>query len=57
MGHLPDIHFIDKQDAVVDPEAAILGCSPTRNDLGDKDGWVVTDVWVVGATCDAEAQT
>lgn len=57
MGHLPNIHFIYKQDAVIDPEAAILGCSPTRNDLGDKNGRVVTDVRVVSATCDAEAQT
>lgn len=39
------------------PEAAILGCSPTRDDLGDENGWVVTNVRVVSATCDAEAQT
>ena len=89
MGHLPHVHFIDKQDAIVDPEGskvglsqelpaalvlpfkgasilthllsppetAVLGCSPTGNDLGDEDGRVITDVGVISATCDAEAQT
>ncbi|KAL0608748.1 UPF0764 protein C16orf89 [Plecturocebus cupreus] len=47
----------DIEDAVVDPEAAILGCSPTRNDLGDENGRIITNVWVVSATCDAEVQT
>lgn len=39
------------------PEAAVLsGCS-SRNDLGDEDGRVVSNVRIIGPSCDAEAQT
>lgn len=38
------------------PQPAILGGGSSRDDLGDEDAGVFTDVRVVCAACDAEAQ-
>lgn len=40
----------------VSPEPSVLGSSSSRNDFGDEDTGVFTDVGVVCAACDAEAQ-
>lgn len=39
------------------PESSILGCSPTRNNLGDEDWGVISNVRVVGPSRDAESKT
>lgn len=42
---------------VVSPEPSVLGSGSSRYDLGDEDAGVFTDVGVVGAARDAEAQS
>lgn len=39
------------------PESSVLGCGPSRYNLGDEDRGVVSDVRVVSSTCDTESQT
>lgn len=39
------------------PEASVLGGCSSGNDLGDKDGRVVSDVRIISSSCNAEAQT
>lgn len=39
------------------PESSILGCGPSRYNLGDEDWGVVSDVRVISPTCDTESQT
>lgn len=39
------------------PEPSVLGCGSSRDDFGDEDAGVFTDVGVVCAARDAEAQS
>ena len=39
------------------PEATVLGSGSSRDDLGDKDGGVVSNVRIISSSCDTEAQT
>ena len=41
----------------VTPEAPVLGGRSSRDDLGDEDGRVISDVRIIGSSCDAKAQT
>lgn len=38
------------------PQASILCCSSSRDDLGDEDAGVITDVWVICPSSYAKAQ-
>lgn len=38
------------------PEPAILSCCTTRDDLGDEDSRIVSDVWIICPTCYTEPQ-
>lgn len=42
---------------LVSPEPSVLGGGSSRYDFGDEDARVFTDVRVVCAACDAEAQS
>lgn len=39
------------------PESSILGCSSPRDDFGDKDWWVFSNVGVICASSNTEAQS
>lgn len=39
------------------PEASILGSGSSRDDLGDEDGRIVSDVRIIGSSSDTEAQS
>lgn len=56
MWHVDHRHVVDREDGVVDAEAAVCRRRPTSYQLGDVDGGIVADVRVVGAARDAEAQ-
>ena len=38
------------------PKSPVLGCGTPRDDFGDEDAWVLSDVRVIRAACNAEAQ-
>lgn len=46
-----------KVQCVCVPEASVLGRGSSRDDLGDEDGRVVSDVRIISSSCDTEAQT
>lgn len=39
------------------PETSVLGGGSSRDDLGDEDGRVVSDVRIISSSCDTEAQS